>query len=199
MVSRTLPLGQRESLEYDAEGNQTAKVTFKGDRLEYDFDGNGRMIRKRVPGYSEYVLTYTATGQRESVLDYRGLTSYEYDSRDRLLHVDNPEGKFVSYTYDLAGNRASVTSPSQTVGYTYYADNRMEDVLERGGGMFTYSYDRAGNQIGLSYPNGVNETRTYDVVPPGEAVRAPATPVGVQRVPCQGKSGVRVSREYRRR
>lgn len=164
MVSRTLPLGQRESLEYDEEGNQTARVTFEGDRLEYDFDSNGRMIRKRVPGYSEYSLTYTKTGQRESVLDYRGLTTYEYDNRDRLVRVDYPEGTFVSYTWDAAGNRASVTSPSQTVDYGYDAANRMMSVLEPGGGLFTYSYDSAGNQTGLSFPNGVVETRTYDVL-----------------------------------
>ncbi|MBI2373534.1 MAG: RHS repeat protein, partial [Deltaproteobacteria bacterium] len=163
MASRTLPLGQRESLEYDAEGNQTAKVTFNGDRLEYDFDSNGRMIRKRVPGYSEYVITYTATGQRESVLDYRGLTSYEYDSRDRLLRVDNPEGTFVSYTYDLAGNRASVTSPSQTVEYAFDALNRMETVTSPGG-LARYAYDAASNQVGLTHANGVHEVRTYDAL-----------------------------------
>jgi RHS repeat-associated protein len=108
------------------------------------------------------MFTYTATGQRQTVVDARGTTTYTYVARNRLLSRADPDGTTISYTYDGADNELSVTIPAGTTTYTYDALNRMETVTDPSGGVTRYQYDQAGNLVRTGLPNGTVETRQYD-------------------------------------
>ncbi|MGA1842659.1 MAG: RHS repeat domain-containing protein, partial [bacterium] len=113
---------------------------------------------------SSVSIAYTATGQRVSVLDSRGLTAFVYNERDRLLQRTDPDGATISYTYDEAGNRTSVTVPSGTNTYAFDALNRLSTVTDPDGGVTSYTYDAVGNRASITYPNGTKATYTYDAL-----------------------------------
>ena len=87
-ISRTLPLGMKETFEYDPEGNMMSKVDFNGDEILYTyFPCCGRLEIKTYPDGTSVTYTFTPNGKVETVTDTRGITSNTYDSRDRLLEV----------------------------------------------------------------------------------------------------------------
>lgn len=106
--------------------------------------------------------TYTATGQRETVIDARGTTTWDYDERDRLLSRTDPDGRTISYTYDAASNRTSVTVPSGTITYTFDTLNRLSTVTDPNLGVTRYTYNPVSNLIRTELPNGTVETRDYN-------------------------------------
>ncbi len=79
----------------------------------------------------------------------------------------DPRGAFVLRTFALS------TQPDTTpLVVTVSITPRRVGIGQPGGGALTYSYDAAGNQTGLSYPNGINETRTYDDLNRVESIEA---------------------------
>lgn len=159
---RILPLGMEDSTAYDPQGNMVSHTDFNGNTITFEYDVNNLLIAKDFPDGTSESYTYTATEQRETVTDSRGVTSYEYDFRDRLLQQTDPDGTIISYTYDVAGNRTSVTVPTGTTNYTFDALNRLETVTDPDGGVATYTYDAVGNRASVTYPNGTVAEYTYD-------------------------------------
>jgi RHS repeat-associated protein len=107
---------------------------------------------------------YTATGQRLTVTDARGVTRYAYDSQDRLVSRTDPDGRTVVYAYDAQGNQTSVSVASGTTRYAFDALNRLVTVTAPNGGATRYFYDPAGNQVRAEFPNGTRESRSYDLL-----------------------------------
>ena len=165
-TARILPDGARESMTYHADGTLASHTDFSGATRTFEYDVNQRLARRAYPDGSEVTFTYTPTGQRETVLDARGVTSYSYDARDRLTEKTDPTGYKLSYTYDSQGNRTSLTATVgtevYTTGYTYDALNRPETVTDSQGGVTRLGYDANGNQASLAHPNGVTTTYLYD-------------------------------------
>jgi len=170
-MKRTLPLGMSETFTYDAAGNMASHTDFNGKTTTFSYDQSNRLTSK-VPDPSfnapTVSFTYTATGQRASMLDASGTTSYTYDARDRMLSKASPEGT-LSYTYDAVGNLAGMQSSNSggtSESYTYDSLNRLATVKDNrlASGTTTYSYDNVGNLAGYQYPNGVQTAYTYDTV-----------------------------------
>jgi RHS repeat-associated protein/uncharacterized repeat protein (TIGR01451 family) len=181
--SRTLPAGgASESYVYDVAGNLHLKTDFNGHSTTYAYDNMNRLKLKTADaffstgacaggacGATSVSFTYTATGQRQTMLDATGTTTYGYDLRDRLKSKATPFGT-VSYTYDDAGNMETMASSNvggASITYGYDPVNRLAsvtDALGAGGALetTTYSYDPVGNLAGYSYPNGVSTSYTYD-------------------------------------
>ena len=111
--------------------------------------------------------TFTATGQRATMVDASGTTTYTYNSRDWLTSKQTPEGT-LNYTYDVAGNLATVTTShagGAAMTYTYDTLNRLATATDNHvGGTTTYAYDDVGNLQSFSYPNGTSHTYTYDTL-----------------------------------
>ncbi len=173
-TSRTLPLGQMETMTYDAAGRTASKADFNGDTITYEYDEVGRLIRETTPDTGYYEFAYTGTGKRtleriscpgEPIED----TVKFYDERDRLILVTNPDGSSIDYDYDAAGNRTLLvaTTPyiSTTTGYEFDALNRLSIVHHPdGGGISTYTYDNVGNRASLTLPNATVATYEYDAL-----------------------------------
>ena len=167
-IATVLPLGQRSTTTYDAVGNVATTTDFNGQETTYEYDDEQSAAEQdssRTPPRSSF--TYTANGQRETVVDARGTTSYEYDVRDRLVSRTDPDGATIAYTYDAAGNRLAVTTEipgidPRTTSYTFDALNRLATVTDPEDLTTTYTYDAVSNLVQTQYPNATLETREYD-------------------------------------
>ncbi|PWQ99704.1 RHS repeat domain-containing protein, partial [Leucothrix arctica] len=63
VTSRTLPMGQFETFEYDVSGNRIAHTDFKGQRTDTEYDINNRPILQTIAGTITKSWTYDAVGQ----------------------------------------------------------------------------------------------------------------------------------------
>jgi RHS repeat-associated protein len=158
------PMQQRSSSVYDKVGNIIETVDFNGDKIKYDYDENNRLITKHFLNENNRLVeyTYTATGQRDTVTDSRGVTDYDYDAQGRLISVTNLDNKNISYIYDLAtGKLASLTTPDGTTSYRYNSLGQLEKVIAANGET-TYAYDAVGNLEQMTLPNGNTQTYKYN-------------------------------------
>jgi RHS repeat-associated protein len=169
-VTRTMPLGQTETVQYDAVGNMRYRTDFNGRTTEYQYDSMNR-LRFRIPdaffsGEPTVEWTYTASGRRETMTDATGTTTYFYDDRDRLETVQRPEGT-LGYGWDAASNLKSITSGTAGaayMGYTYDVLNRLGTVIDANSEVTTYGYDLNGNLETVALPTGVTATYGYNAV-----------------------------------
>ena len=163
-TSRTLPAGQTESFAYDAAGNVVSHTDFNGKTTIYEYDSRNRLLSK-VPdprfAAPSVTYTYTASGNRASMIDATGTSTYQYDSGDRLIQVVKPNGT-LSYAYDSASNLVSLNGGGTQVSYTYDALKRLAAASEPNTGATNYVYDGVGNLASVTYPNAVTSAYTYN-------------------------------------
>lgn len=172
---RTLPLHQQEFYTYDPVGNLATKIDFNGKKTTYHYNTLNRLLSK-IPdpslGQPTVSYTYTATGQRLSMIDASGTTNYPtYDNRDRLRTKITPEGT-LTYTYDAHGNVKTIASSNvngASVSYQYDLLNRLSQATDNrllaqgaSSATTTYRYDAAGNLLNYTYPNGVVTGNLFD-------------------------------------
>jgi RHS repeat-associated protein len=170
-ILRTLPLGMSETSTYDLAGNLHSKADFNGKTTGYGYDALNRLLTKTPDaslGQPAVHYSYSATGQRLSMVDASGTTSYTYDLRDRLIQKVTPEGT-LTYTYDAGGNLLSTRSSNTggtSVNYAYDTLNRLSTVTDNrlASGTTSYAYDNAGNLQSYLYPNGVQSLHSYDAL-----------------------------------
>jgi RHS repeat-associated protein len=168
-VKRVLPLGMSEAYSYDAIGNLTSRTDFKSKVTTYTYDSMDRLVRKTPDsslGEPAVSFSYTATGQRASMVDASGTTIYAYDEQDRLISKQAPHGA-LSYTYDVGDNLLSVQSSNAgglSVNYDYDALSRLSTVKDNRlpTGLTAYTYDPLGNLSSYVYPNGVRTSYSYN-------------------------------------
>jgi RHS repeat-associated protein len=127
-----------------------------GSQVDYEYDVRGLLTR--IPGYVDQV-TYTASGQRESITYANGArTTYTYDNRQRLNRLQTMAGATVlqdfTYTLDQVGNvrriadgrpnkRADIDQ-SQDFGY----DSLYRLLSVTGSyGQIDFGYDSIGNLV----------------------------------------------------
>jgi RHS repeat-associated protein len=154
----------RSTTTYDAVGNVLSTTDDNGNTITFAYDTHNRLLAKDYPDGTSVIFTYTPTGQVASVTDTRGTTQYVYDARDRLLSSTQPDGTEISYLFDAAGDRTALTTPAGITTYTFDALGRELTVTDPEGGVTRYTYDADGNLIRTDLPNGVEETRNYDVL-----------------------------------
>ena len=170
-TKRTLPMGGVETFAYDAAGNMTAHMDFRGKTTTFTYNTTNRLLTKTPDpslGEPTVTFTYTPTGRRASMNDASGLTTYTYDDRDRMTSKVTPQGT-LNYTYDDAGNLLTVRSSNAegvSLDYTYDELNRLATVKDNriAGGTTTYTYDPNGNLASTNLPNGVQSTYTYNTL-----------------------------------
>jgi RHS repeat-associated protein len=157
-----------ESHEYDAVGNRIARIDFQGRRTTFQYDVHNRLLGRTFPDGTGHAFTYSATGQRLTATDARGVTRYSYDTRDRLTAVEYPDGRRLTYGYDAVGNRTTlgaVLGPvTLTTTTTHDALNRLDTVTDPGGRTYRHGYDANGNRASLEHPNGVTTAYRYDAL-----------------------------------
>lgn len=168
-LTHTRPDNQTESFEYDLAGNMTDETHFYSDYVYNQYDCLNRLTNRVTTG-GDLQLIYTATGQRQTMVDDYETTMYSYDSRDQLVMKsvnwnDPAMSAALSYGYDADGNvtnMSSSTANGVAVAYGYDALNRLTNVLSHGQVAASYEYDSAGNLRSMGYGNGVTNLYQYD-------------------------------------
>ncbi len=163
----------RSLTEYYKNGDVKAEIDERGNRTEYRYDNNGRLVEVIYPDDTPDTLAdnlrtkteYDDAGRTVATIDAKGrVTRYEYDDLGRLVktvypdatsnnQLDNPTTKT---DYDSLGRRISTTDAAgKTVKYEYDDLGRLTAVvqtLNQSGSdpvnfRTEYGYDEAGRLI----------------------------------------------------
>lgn len=115
-VARTLPLGERETFEYDDNGRTSRHTSFEDRISDYTYDSLGRLIQ----------VDYFLPTSDPDVDPADETISYVYDTLDRLtevLHVAADSTVYVdsTYSYDAVGYLTTVSTLQGTIDYEYDA------------------------------------------------------------------------------
>ena len=133
-LSRTLPMGQKETVEYNTFAQLVKQTDFKGQSVEYIYDNLGRKTALKYFAASsssateEISFTYDDLGRTKTVVTPQGTTENTYNSRGELVQISTPEGS-VNYAYDVkTGAKTRVWTQNSDVRYTYDVMNRLKTV-----------------------------------------------------------------------
>jgi RHS repeat-associated protein len=139
------PDGSQIERFYNPLGWMTAEISPSGIRTEYDYDKNGREIRKIVKG----------TGGAPDAV-----TRTVYDGQG------NVKRKVLPNQYESAKDNKSTGAYKGTGGYVYTYNNKGQILTETepAGGKLTYVYDKYGNISTETRKNGTKYTYQYDVL-----------------------------------
>ncbi|MBK9656382.1 MAG: RHS repeat-associated core domain-containing protein [Rhodanobacteraceae bacterium] len=173
-TARQLPLGQRETMSYNAAGEQFAKLTFNNEAIAMAYDEVSRPRTITLPDRTRS-FSYTASGQIRQIVDGSDTWTFAYDARDRLKRAEDAFGRAIDYDYDAAGNRTELKTCAsvgatctsrQVVQYAFDDLNRLREVvatLDGGVPQTTqYRYSDVGSRSGMTHPNGTVVDYTYD-------------------------------------
>ncbi len=167
---KTLPLTDKfETFTHDDTGNVETHTDFNGRTTTFSHDEMNRLLAKVPdPAFSQPTVsfTYSATGQRQTMVDATGTTTYGYDLRDRLETKATPFGT-LSYSYEPTGEVASLRSSNAggaSIAYEHDELNRLRGLTDErlASGVTSYGYDLASNLKSVAYPNGVTSSYAYD-------------------------------------
>jgi RHS repeat-associated protein len=176
-------LGQRTEFGYEATG-QLRHRTRAGSTLRYEYDDDGRLLRRSDDNGAITSYAHDSTGNLTSILYPNGATvQYQYDAVSLLTSATNENGtvsisrdalgrpkavtdvfgKTISYEYDPNGNVSTLSLPPELlVAYQYDSLNRLTQVDDGAGGVATFRYDNGGRRTTRDLPNGVRTGYTFD-------------------------------------
>lgn len=129
-----------------------------GTRIEYDFEGETRVIRTDPSGNATRIdVRLDAAEDRQhpflrpiaKIEDDLGLIEERgYDAQGRLVWLENGEGDRTTFTYDAGNQLASITLPSGvTTTLSDYGAHGQPETLTVGGETQTRSFDAVGNLL----------------------------------------------------
>ena len=175
-LSRTLPMGQKETAEYNTFAQLVKQTDFKGQSVEHIYDSLGRKTAQKyfAAGSSsateEITFTYDDLGRTKTIVTPQGTTENTYNARGELIQISTPEGS-INYAYDVkTGAKTRVWTLNSDIRYTYDAMNRLKtvEVHKRNGielgtpEVTTYDYTKVGSRASISLPNGITTSYQYD-------------------------------------
>ncbi len=136
-LTRTLKDGR--SFVFDASGRQTAEIDRNGNRTDYDYDAQGRVL--------------TITNKPGDLV-----TTFTYDpANGKLASVTDPAGRVTSYVYDPLGTLLKVVNPdSSEIRYDYSLESRLTAEVSERGFVTTQNYGFAGQLTGSGFPDGAS-------------------------------------------
>lgn len=163
----------------------------------YEYDGDGRLIKITDPQGQETTFTYDGFGRRLSKTDLSGTTTWAYNdtagtvrtsrndgsyvdaSNDRLGQISTmttSDGTVFSYSYDALG-RLDVESWSGTGGsgsrdYDYTEFNNVEKITGPFDTVVSYAWDEVNRMTGMSF-DSYSTTYEYDMLDRLDVMQSP--------------------------
>ena len=165
MATKTLPLGQRASFEYDASGLPIGRADFNGDSYAIRYDSAGRLAEVRNAG-GIVIESRTYTGQLDTVQNDYGTTRFETVSRD-LLRITDIFDVPVEYKH-LTYTSASRSIGSRATKFEYSDKGSLAAIVESNDERTTIEYDSFGMPRTVSFPNGVQRRDRF--APDGKVI-----------------------------
>ncbi|HYI80330.1 MAG TPA: RHS repeat-associated core domain-containing protein [Thermoleophilaceae bacterium] len=167
-VTPELPLGVT-TITYDSLSRVDTVEDGKGQTRSYAYDELDRVVEIDYGAGNVVTFDYDDNGNRiERVDSVHGTSTWSYDELNRRVEDDLPSDD-TDYTWDLASNLTSLTDAGGTVTYRYDDVNRLADVAEPGGSCTTpvslcttFGYTNRDQRERTTYPNGVEQTVTFD-------------------------------------
>jgi RHS repeat-associated protein len=181
LKSRTLPMGQVETVDYNPAGQISQRTDFNGVLTAFEYDIRNRLQKIVFPAQRERRFTYNVANEVIKISDDTGDYDFTYDLRGRLSQAKDPFARVVDYQYDAQSRRTRIQTAQQETNYQYDALNRMTDVQAVIAGVSqstSYQFDAVGNRIGQVNPNGTVVAYGYDVRNRAQSIlhRASAAP-----------------------
>ena len=167
-VTPELPLGVT-TIGYDSLSRVESVEDGKGQTRSYEYDDLDRVVEIDYGGGNVVTFDYDGNGnQVERIDSVHGTSTWAYDELNRRTDDDLPSGD-TDYTWDAASNLTSLTDAGGTVTYRYDDVNRLADLTEPGGSCTapvslctTFGYTNRDQRERTTYPNGVEQTVTFD-------------------------------------
>jgi RHS repeat-associated protein len=167
-VTPELPLGVT-TIAYDSLSRVDFVEDGKGQTRSYAYDDLDRVVEIDYGGGNLVTFDYDANGNRVERIDsVDGTSTWAYDALNRRTDDDLPSGD-TDYTWDAASNLTTLTDAGGTVTYRYDDVNRLADLAEPGGSCSspvslctTFGYTNRDQRERTTYPNGVEQTVTFD-------------------------------------
>ena len=153
-----------------SEGNQSTRTDANGQVTQYSYDAMGRRTGVSYPDGSSVSYTYDKLGRLTSADDGTVFVSFAYDLLGKVTQLQCPYlQKTVDYEYDAAGRLIGITVTDHTdndqtyaFDYEYNPDGLVTSISNPNGMTTTVQYDLVGRPILITYPNGIEEDRTYN-------------------------------------
>ncbi|WP_225931070.1 RHS repeat-associated core domain-containing protein [Pseudomonas monsensis] len=136
--------GRRTAYEYDLNGKLLKKTEFGDDGSElvtdYQRDASGRLLVKTMPDGEEIHYSYDALGRLVNVDDGHWPLAYEYDVQDRLITEHQGWGT-TRYEYDSVGQLSQCRLPDgSTLDYRHLSGGRLSSIDLNGSRLTTHQF-----------------------------------------------------------
>ena len=184
LLSRTNPLGHRNSYSYNATGDIIRSTDALGRTTIFNYDGQGNLITHVDPSGSVTTFEYV-DGNVVKIRDALGKeTTFSYDPNHNLKQVrdalGNEDNKILTGTSQLGGNLmagrggitygytagmpASATHPAEsgTAKMEYDAIGRLTQAIDLDGFVTRTAYSLTGQVISTTDALGNSVTSEYD-------------------------------------
>ena len=167
-ITPELPLGDT-TITYDGLSRVHTVEDGKGQVRIYTYDDLDRVVEIEYTGGPTIAFEYDPDGNRLGRLDsVHGTSTWDYDALGRRIEDTLPPGT-TTYAWDASSNLTSLTDGGGTVSYRYDDVNRVKDLTEPGGSCVspvslctTFGYTNRDQRERTTYPNGVEQTVTFD-------------------------------------
>ncbi|MFD6259497.1 DUF6531 domain-containing protein [Micromonospora chalcea] len=118
--------GRRTIREYGAFDLVTAEIDDEGNRTEYAYDTELRLVRVTNPAGATWSYTYDPNGRMTSETDFDGRTQrYVYDAAGQLVERTDAAGAVTHYAYDLLGRVVERRTGEAVTRFAYDAAGRV--------------------------------------------------------------------------
>ena len=146
--TRSNPLSQDTSFEYDQAGRLTGQILADLREIGLGYDANGNTTSVTPPEKPDHTFSYTAVNLEETynppaLGTVTTPSQYAYNLDRQLSRTIRPDGKTIQFDYNSKGKLELVTLPdSKTLEYTYdVTEGQLTTITAPGGETLSYSYD----------------------------------------------------------
>lgn len=179
-------LGRVTRYEYSDKGKGllAAEIDHHGNRKEYTYDSQGRVLSKQIHGRKSLSQRDSLGRESKSVDQYTRETLFTRDAKGRLTKLTKPDGTSQEYgydelgrrtffrdvdgsthsfTFDARGLRSAWKNPKGGVTtYTYDARDRVASTTDPLGQKTSFEYNDAGQTTKITRPDGTSTRYSYD-------------------------------------
>ena len=182
LIQQVSPDSGKTVYSFDSDGNLLSKTDAAGNVTNNTYDTLDRILTTTYPANSTLDVSYAydqgghgfGVGRLTSLTDAAGTLSRSYDERANVLNETRVNGNTTlqtTYQYDPASRIASTTYPSgwtvsQTrdiMGRIYQLPVAAPGGASSGNAIANATYEPFGPLYTLSFGNGINEARRFDL------------------------------------